>query len=120
MKKIAILCSIFLGVTVASAQTVIQVPFDMAILVWEVPATGTVPATYHVNCKLIGGGTLPVVDVAAPTVKIPVRNVLSGPGKYECFITASNAFGEGVASNVLPFDAGEVPGPPVNLSVGVE
>ena len=121
MKHTVLIFAVFLfWVLSAIAQTVIQVPFDKAILIWEAPATGTAPTTYHVNCKLIGGGTLPVVDVVAPAVKIPVRDVVSGPGKYECFITASNAFGEGAASNVLPFDAGEVPGPPANLSVGVE
>jgi hypothetical protein len=123
---------IFLAIRLARAQSVISVDFTKAILTWTEPVIctsfnpnvpagcGGTPDVYHVKCKVRNAADLPVFDVPHPTVSVPVASLVPGPGKYECFVTAENAFPpESGASNTLPFDAGTPSGTPTNLLLGV-
>jgi len=116
-------------VVVLFGQAVVQVDFDKAILTWDAPSICTTPGdpvgcggtpdNYNVKCKVRQGADLPVLAVPHPTTATPVSTVIPGPGKYECFVTSINPFGESGGSNVLPFDAGSPPGSPANLGLSV-
>lgn len=106
---------------IAEAQAVVQVPFATATLQWGAPIGGDPPLNYHVKCKdRTSGVNLPVATVVVPITQVAVNTVIPGPGKFECFITASNDFGESGASNTLPFDAGVAPNQPVNLGISAQ
>ena len=114
----------------AFGQTIIAVEYDKASLKWDAPLVcdasgnptgcGGDPMMYHVKCAVRQGAALPVVDVPAPATTVTVKSVVPGPGKYECFVTAENQFGESGGSNVLPFDAGNPPVNPTGLGLIVQ
>jgi len=123
---------IFVGIRLARGQTVIVVDFTKAVLTWNEPlictsfnpnvptGCGGTPDVYHVKCKVRGGADLPILDVPHPTTSTPVSTVVPGPGNFECFVTAENAFPpESGPSNTLPFDAGTPSGDPSNLGITI-
>jgi len=119
---------LFKGVS-AQVPNVISVDYETAILSWDAgvvcdangqPAgCGGSVAMYHIQCKVLAGASLPVLDVPAPATNVTIKSIITQIGKYECFVTASNAIGESGPSNTLQFDAGRRPAPPQNLRIGV-
>lgn len=101
------------SVGIASAQTILKVPYGSAHFAWDVPSPGEgqSPADKHtVVCGTVS------VDVPMPATSIPVKDVVSTVGVYGCSLYASNAFGRQVAPNIpFPeFEAGLEPAAPLN------
>jgi len=132
MFYVVLFIAIVFFLRLARAQSIIAVDFTKAILTWDEPlicasfnpnvpaGCGGTPDVYHVKCKVRNAADLPVLDVPYPTTTVPVASLVPGPGKYECFVTAENAFPpESGASNTFPFDAGTPSGNPTNLLLGV-
>lgn len=76
--------------TVTFAQEVLKVPLGTAQFGWDVqmgdPGTGDDPTQHVITC---GTHTL-VVPMPANTA--PVKDVVPGPGTYECTLYAENDF----------------------------
>lgn len=101
------------------AQTAIQVPIDKGRFVWDAPAdpppAGAGPTRWMlVNCS----GSDVRVDV--PGTSLPINQVVTAPGTYHCTLRAANNFGESAALSFPQFDAGYLPGAPVNLRIEVQ
>lgn len=108
---------------VAFGQTVVAVDINRAALSWDwSKGTGGDVEAFNLKCGPAPGSyTLPPFVVPVPgapasyTGNVPVKSVVTAPGRYYCIVTASNLFGESGPSNELPFDAGNAPGAAVNL-----
>ena len=90
-KLLPIVCGVlFLSFSATiEAQTPLKVPFGSAKLAWDagVPDATHSAATKHVvTCGTVS------VDVLMPTTSIPVKDVVPGPGTYDCTLYAENDF----------------------------
>ena len=102
----------------AFAQTVLQVPYDAAQIVWAAPAdpppTGVgVTRWYLMNC---GAADL---RIELPLTSVPVKTVAPKPGSYTCTLWAVNNFGKSAPAAVPTFEAGYVPATPANVRIEV-
>ncbi|MCS6297177.1 MAG: hypothetical protein H8K09_13155 [Nitrospira sp.] len=115
------LAMVLIGVLVcadAQAQTVLQVPYDAAVIAWQpavTPAPTGVGETrwYAMNC---GAGDL---RIDLPASSVPVKTVAPKPGKYSCTLWAVNNFGKSLPATVPAFDAGYLPATPDNVRIEV-
>lgn len=115
------LAMLLIGVLVsadAQAQTVLQVPYDAAVIAWQSPADPPpagvgVTRWYLMNC---GAGDL---RIDLPASSVPVKTVAPKPGKYSCTLWAVNNFGKSLPATVPAFDAGYLPATPDNVRIEV-
>ncbi len=103
----------------AQAQTLLSVPFGSAQFAWDAPvvdATHSAPTSYQITC-----GTTSVT-ITAPATSARIRDVVPGPGTYDCSISARNSFGSSPAPDpAFPsFVAGNPSGPATNLRLLVQ
>lgn len=104
--------------TEADAQTVLQVPYDSAVIAWESPIDPPPPGAgvtrwYEINC---GAGD---IRIDLPSTSVPVRTVAPSPGNYTCTLWAVNHFGKSAPTAVPAFEAGYVPATPSNVRIEV-
>lgn len=112
----------------AFGQTIIAVDINRASFAWDwSKGAGGDVSKFNIKCgPTTGSYTLPVFVVtvtgapATYTGNVPVKSVVTAPGRYFCVVTAANAFGESAASNELPFDAGVGPAGASNLRLTVQ
>lgn len=100
------------------AQTVLQVPYDTAVIAWaapiDPPPTGVgVTRWYVMNC---GGGD---IRIDLPATSVPIKTVAMKPGNYNCILWAVNNFGRSAPTPVPPFEAGYIPAMPDNVRIEV-
>lgn len=117
--SLSLLCS----AEIVLAQTVLQVPYDKAVITWDAakpasPAgclTGCAGETrwYVMNC----GSADIKIDI--PATSVPVKTVASSPGSYSCQLWAVNNFGRSLPAVVPKFEAGFVPAMPDNVRIEV-
>lgn len=122
MKKFFVLFGLLISLFAADvvlAQTVLTVPLGSSSFAWTAgaPTATTSLAREHV---ITCGSS--VVVVPAPQSTIRISDVVPGPGTYDCSIFARNGFGRSATPDPsFPrFDAGYVPGAPVELRLIVE
>ncbi len=102
----------------AQAQTVLQVPYDSAQIVWAAPVDPPPPGVgvtrwYVMDC---GAGDL---RIDLPALSVPVKTVAPTPGSYTCQLWAVNNFGRSAPTAVPPFEAGYIPATPGNVRIEV-
>lgn len=88
-RLIAILVILCLPAFPGYAQTILKVPLSSAKLAWDagVPGPGESVATKHVvTCGTVSK------DVLMPTTSLAVKDIVPGPGTYNCTIYAVNDF----------------------------
>ena len=107
-----------LAASVASAQTVIQVPYDAAQIVWappiDPPADGAGITRWHaINCGAAD------IRIELPATSVQISTVAPMPGSYACTLLAVNKFGKSSPAPVPPFEAGHVPATPDNTRLEV-
>lgn len=105
-------------VELAQAQTVLQVPYDQAVIAWEPPIdpppVGAGVTRWHaINC---GAADL---RIDLPATSIKVSAVAPAPGSYSCTMWAVNNFGKSAPVTVPTFEAGYVPATPSNVRIEV-
>lgn len=113
MTRLLLTIGFLLFAVVAHAQTLIKAPLASARLAWD-PGTG---ATKHV--VICGDVTR---EVLMPDTSIAVREMVPGPGTYDCSIYAENTFARQTTPNVpFPqFQAGDPPTEPVRQRLEVQ
>lgn len=114
---ILVVC-IGMGSLPAHAQTVLQVPYDSAVIAWaspvDPPPTGAgVTRWYAINCGAAD------IRVDLPATSVPVKTVAPTPGSYSCTLWAVNTFGKSLPVAVPAFDAGYIPATPDNVRIEV-
>jgi hypothetical protein len=102
----------------AYAQTVLQVPYDAAQIVWAAPvdpppAGAGVTRWHAMNCGAAD------IRIDLPATSIKVSAVAPGPGSYTCTLWAVNNFGKSLPTAVPVFEAGYVPPTPANVRIEV-
>lgn len=102
----------------ALAQTVLQVPYDAAQIVWAAPvdpppAGVGVTRWYLMNCGAAD------IRIELPATSVPVKTVAPKPGSYTCTLWAVNNFGKSAPAAVPVFEAGYVPPTPNNVRIEV-
>lgn len=108
----------FLAVPV-QAQTVLKVPFGSGLFAWDVPApdaTHSLPDKHVIVCGSV------TYEVPMPQTSVRIRDVVPGPGTYDCTIYSENAFSRQAEPNVpFPqFQAGNAPPAPVRQRLEVQ
>ncbi len=102
----------------ASAQTVLQVPYDAAVIAWAPPidpplAGAGVTRWYLMNCGASD------IRIDLPATSVPVKTVAPKPGNYSCTLWAVNNFGKSLPTTVPVFEAGYLPATPDNVRIEV-
>lgn len=120
MRKCFVLLACLVMVpALAQAQTTLKVSLGSAKLAWDagVPGPNETLATKHV----ITCGPL-TTEVLMPAVTIPVKDVVPGPGTYDCTIYAVNDFDRQVdPDGAFPqFQAGNPPPKATNFRLEVK
>ena len=86
----------------AEAQETLKFPLGSARLMWDSPAPTperSAPTHHVVYCE---GGTR--VTVPMPANSVPMRDLVPGPGAYQCYVFAENTFGRQTEPDVpAPF-----------------
>lgn len=119
LAAVLVMLALFLILSVqVFAQTVLQVPFESAVIAWDAPIDpppngAGVTRWYAINC----GGVDVRIDV--PATSVPVKMVVSSPGSYSCTLWAVNNFGKSAPTLVPAFEAGYIPATPANLRIEV-
>jgi hypothetical protein len=120
----AVLCSSLLvfGISVASAQMMLQVNLDRAVFQWDYPSGGgATPDAFVVWCGAVSGAyTLQSNPIPFPTMSAPMTSVIADPGTYFCAVVAQNSFGVSDPSNEISFEAGYAPRAPSDFRLTVE
>lgn len=103
----------------AWAQTTISVDIAKAKLVWDwTQGTGGLVGEFRAKCGNITGSYSVVTVIVDPAQRmVPIKMVITEPGKWFCVVTAANEFGESAPSNEVNFAAGVVPVSPANNRV---
>ena len=107
-----------LAASVASAQTVIQVPYDAAQIVWapptDPPPDGAGVTRWHaINCGAED------IRIELPATSVKISAVAPMPGSYTCTLWAVNNFGKSAPAPVPAFEAGHIPATPDNVRIEV-
>ena len=102
----------------AGAQTVLQVPYDAAVIAWAAPVdpppAGVGVTRWHVmNCGAAD------IRIELPATSVPVKTVAPKPGSYTCTLWAVNNFGKSTPAAVPVFEAGYIPATPDNVRIEV-
>ena len=112
-----------LGILAQGIAQTLSVDLNQASFTWTASvadATHGTPTSYTMKCGTAAGGpystTKSVVGTPLPT-SIAANQVLTTPGTYFCVVTASNQFGESLASNEVTFAIGYGPSGPTGLSI---
>ena len=114
-----VLCLLALGLASnAHAQTVLQVPYESAVITWDAPidpppSGAGVTRWYAIAC----GGAEIRIDL--PATSVPVKTVAPSPGSYSCTMWAVNTFGKSTPATVPQFDAGYIPVTPGNVRIEI-
>ena len=103
----------------AYGQTTLAVDLDRAALTWNyTQGTGGAVEEFRMHCGPSTGNYDTMLAIADPAARsVPVRDVVSGRGRYFCAVSAANIAGESAVSNEVFFDAETIPVAPTNLSV---
>ncbi|MDH4185529.1 MAG: hypothetical protein OEV08_00910, partial [Nitrospira sp.] len=103
MLCIRVMIVLVLGLpAIADAQEILQVPLTSARLSWDIPAPTPErsPARQHVVYCTDGNRVI----VPMPASSVPMRDLVPGPGSYQCFVYAENTFGRQTEPDVAaPF-----------------
>ena len=102
----------------AQAQTVLQVPYDSAQIVWAAPADPPpagvgVTRWYLMNCGAAD------IRIELPMTSVPIKTVAPKPGSYTCTLWAVNNFGKSAPATTPTFEAGYIPSTPGNVRIEV-
>ena len=83
-----------------------------------VDATHEAATSYTVKCGTATGGPYALTkSVTAPTITLPVTQVVTTAGNYFCVVSASNTGGESANSAELSFQGAFSPSSPSGLTV---
>ena len=109
-----------------AVSTQLMVSYSSGNLIWSwvpgiAPLDG-VPDGFTVKCAVGTAGTVPTImkNIADPTArKIPINQVVSTQGQYNCTVVAYNVFGGSADSNRVSFQTGDVPAAPTGFGFDV-
>lgn len=102
----------------SAALTVLQVPYDAALIAWDAPIDPPPPGVGVTRWHAINCGAADI-RVDLPATSAPVKTVAPQPGNYSCTIWAVNDFGKSEPAPVPPFNAGYIPATPGNIRIEV-
>jgi hypothetical protein len=103
---LALVALMSLAVTCNSTETTVK-NLDKAKLKWQWRSQrkGDQASEFRVKCGTASGRyNLPIVRVPFPNLEVPIKQIVTKPGRYFCVITAANHSGESSPSNEVSFN----------------
>lgn len=118
-KYLVLLACLVLAPAVAQAQSVLKVPLGTAKFAWD---AGVPDATHSAATKHVVSCGSVTVDVPMPANSVAVKDLVPGPGTYDCTIYAVNDFDRQVEPDgAFPsFQAGNPPPKPISQRIEVK